>query len=94
MTNRLALEQQNDANLICYNETYKSFVLVQYKSMDRGSNGPEFRWQPRDQLADEIRRMDEVLKELLKTSTGRESHELGRGSGQSLSSERWVRVRR
>ena len=64
MANRLALEAQTGADLIYYNETYRSFVLVQYKSMDRGAKGPEFRWKDNDQLADEISRMDTVLAAL------------------------------
>ena len=64
MANRLPLEQQTGADLIYYNEAYRSFVLVQYKSMQEGKNGAEFRWKPDDQLASEIRRMDTLLKEL------------------------------
>src|SRR5437667_7127812 len=64
MANRLPLEQQTGADLIYYNEAYQSFVLVQYKSMEHGSKGPEFRWQPNDKLADEISRMDDLLREL------------------------------
>ncbi len=66
MTNRLPLEKQTGADLIYYNQTYKSFVLVQYKSMDKGDDGPEFRWQPDDKLAEEISRMDDLLEELQK----------------------------
>jgi hypothetical protein len=66
MANRLPLEEQTGADLIYYNETYRSFVLVQYKSMNRGAKGPEFRWQENDQLADEIARMDIVLAALEK----------------------------
>lgn len=64
MANRLPLEQQTGADLIYYNEAYRSFVLVQYKAMDKGSDGPEFRWRPKDQLADEIARMDSLLETL------------------------------
>lgn len=66
MTNRLPLEKQTGADLIYFNQTYKSFVLVQYKSMDKGDDGPEFRWQPDDKLAEEISRMDDLLEELQK----------------------------
>jgi hypothetical protein len=66
MANRLPLEQQTGADLIYYNETYRSFVMVQYKAMEQGSDGPEFRWGLKDQLADEIARMDGLL-ETLKT---------------------------
>ena len=64
MANRLPLEQQTGADLIYYNETYQSFVMVQYKAMERGSHGWEFRWQANDQFADEIGRMDNLLHEL------------------------------
>jgi hypothetical protein len=66
MTNRLPLEQQTGADLIYYNETYKSFVLVQYKSMDECDDGPEFRWQQNDKLAEEIARVDDLLEDLQK----------------------------
>lgn len=64
MANRLPLEEQTGADLIYYTETYRSFVMVQYKAMDKGSGGPEFRWRPKDQLADEIERMDQLLAAL------------------------------
>jgi hypothetical protein len=64
MANRLRLEEQTGADLIYYNQTYRSFVLVQYKSMEPGSKGPEFRWQENDQLAEEIARMDVLLEAL------------------------------
>jgi hypothetical protein len=66
MANNLKLEMQTGADLIYYNETFRSFVLVQYKSMNKGSDGPEFRWRPDDKLAEEIGRMDEVLNDLVK----------------------------
>jgi hypothetical protein len=64
MANRLPLEEQTGADLIYYNETYRSFIMVQYKAMEDGPNGPEFRWQLNDQLAHEIDRMDNLLEEL------------------------------
>ena len=66
MANKLELEKQTGADLIYYNETYRSFVMVQYKAMERGNDGPEFRWQAGDQLADEIQRMHDLLTELAK----------------------------
>jgi hypothetical protein len=66
MANKLALEEQTGADLIYYNETYRSFVMVQYKAMERAKFGPEFRWKDGDQLAEEIRRMDKILAELAK----------------------------
>jgi hypothetical protein len=50
--------------LIYYNQTYRSFVLVQYMAMESSDNGPEFRWQPTDQLASEIARMGSLLATL------------------------------
>lgn len=68
MANKLRLEEQTGADLIYYNETYRSFVMVQYKAMERGNDGPEFRWQAGDQLAEEIERMDKMLAELAKVA--------------------------
>jgi hypothetical protein len=70
MANRLPLEEQTGADLIYYNETFRSFILVQYKAMEEGSHGPEFRWQLNDHLADEINRMDKLLMELDKLPNG------------------------
>ena len=64
MANRLPLEEQTGADLIYYNETFKSFVMVQYKSMNQGKNGAEFRWGPNDKLSEEIARMDELFEVL------------------------------
>jgi hypothetical protein len=64
MANRLPLEQQTGADLIYFNERFRSFVMVQYKSMEEGTKGPEFRWQKNDQLHDEITRMDGLLATL------------------------------
>jgi hypothetical protein len=62
MANRLPLEQQTGADLVYFNQTFRSFVMVQYKSMEEGNKGPEFRWQEHDQLHDEITRMDALLE--------------------------------
>jgi len=64
MANHLPLEQQTGADLIYYNQTFRSFVMVQYKAMEKGTNGPEFRWRPQDKLAEEIGRMEELLDTL------------------------------
>jgi hypothetical protein len=58
MANRQPLEEQTGADLIYYNETYRAFVLVQYKAMEEAENGAEFRWQDGGQFAQEIERMD------------------------------------
>jgi hypothetical protein len=70
MANRLPLEQQTGADLIYYNEAYRSFVMVQYKAMERGKDQPEFRWQAGDQFVQEIARMDALLAELNKIQSG------------------------
>jgi hypothetical protein len=71
MANRLPLEEQTGADLIYFNETYRAFVMVQYKAMEeRGDNGPEFRWQDGDQLSEEISRMDALLAEISKIPVG------------------------
>ena len=65
LANRLPLEEQTGADLIYFNETFQSFVMVQYKAMERedGPNGVPhavFRL-PNAQLDVEIARMDELL---------------------------------
>lgn len=58
LANRLALEKQTGVDLIYYNETHSSFILVQYKAMESGSGeGAHFKL-PNKQLAKEIARMD------------------------------------
>jgi hypothetical protein len=66
MANRLPLEEQTGADLIYFNEAYRSFILVQYKAMEKGAKEPEFRWMHGDQFTSEIERMDDLLKELRK----------------------------
>jgi len=69
MANRLPLEEQTGADLIYYNETFHCFIFVQYKAMEDGSHGPEFRWNLKDNLIDEINHMDTLLRELRKFQT-------------------------
>jgi hypothetical protein len=64
MANRLALEQQTGADLIYYNETFHSFILVQYKALERATDEHEFRWSEGDQFANELVRMDKLLETL------------------------------
>lgn len=71
MANRTPLEEQTGADLICYNETYGAFVLVQYKAMEQAKDGPEFRWRDGDQFTQEIQRMDVLLAELAKCGADR-----------------------
>jgi hypothetical protein len=70
MANRLPLEQQTGADLIYFNEAYRSFVMVQYKAMEKGKDEAEFRWQADDQFVKEIARMDKLLVELSKIQSG------------------------
>jgi hypothetical protein len=64
MANRLGLEEQTGADLIYYNETYRSFVMVQYKAMEEADETHEFRWQNKDKFVEEIARMDALFAEL------------------------------
>lgn len=63
--NRLPLEEQTGTDLIYFNETFQSFVMVQYKAMERedGPNGvPQAVFRlPNSQLTEEITRMDALL---------------------------------
>lgn len=65
LANRLPLEEQTGTDLIYFNETYQSFVMVQYKAMehaDRKSGIPLYLYRlPDAQLKKEINRMDVVL---------------------------------
>ena len=70
MANRLPLEQQTGADLIYFNEAYRSFVMVQYKAMEKRDEETEFRWQAKDQFSDEIDRMETLLEELSKVPSG------------------------
>lgn len=64
LANRLPLEEQTGSDLIYFNETYQSFVMVQYKAMDRDSEGEAGFRLPDQQLAEEIARMDRLLGQL------------------------------
>ncbi len=65
LANRQPLEKQLGTDLIYYNDTYKSFVMVQYKAMEQEKREAVFRI-PNAQLTEEIRRMDDILAELRK----------------------------
>lgn len=61
LANRLPLEEQTGTDLVYFNETYQSFVMVQYKAMERDNDeGALFRL-PSPQLDEEIQRMDKLL---------------------------------
>ena len=80
MANRLPLEQQTGADLIYFNEAHRCFVMVQYKAMEGGNNGPEFRWQDGDQFIQEVKRMENLVTEL-KTISSSNSPDNFRFSG-------------
>lgn len=65
LANRLPLEEQTGTDLIYFNEAYQSFVMVQYKAMereDRHNRPAEAVYRlPDAQLKEEIDRMDTVL---------------------------------
>lgn len=66
LANKLPLEEQFGTDLIYVNETYRAFVMVQYKAMERSGTKHEFRL-PNEQLSKEIDRMSatqEVLSRL------------------------------
>jgi hypothetical protein len=62
VANRTALERQTGADLIYFNATFQSFVLIQYKVMEPYADGrePGFRF-PNKQLTAELARMDATL---------------------------------
>lgn len=68
LTNRTVLEKQTGTDLIYYNSTYRSFVMVQYKAMEKTSESlsPVFRL-PNALLQDEIARMEDLLKKITAT---------------------------
>lgn len=63
LANRLPLEEQTGTDLIYYNETFKCFLMVQYKAMEDENGEVIFRF-PNAQLTEEIRRMDALLTRL------------------------------
>ena len=70
MANRQPLEQQTGADLIYFNEAYRSFVMVQYKAMEKRDEETEFRWRAKDQFCGEIDRMEALLQKLRKVPSG------------------------
>ncbi len=63
LANRLPLEELLGTDLIYYNEDFKSFIMVQYKVMEKESEQFLFR-VPNSQLDEEIKRMDSILAHL------------------------------
>lgn len=65
LANRTRLEEQTGADLIYYNATYKSFVMVQYKAMEQTEDKHEAVYRlPNAKLNEEIARMDQLLEKL------------------------------
>lgn len=64
VANRTAMEEQTGADLIYFNESYRSFVFIQYKAMEKETGiGDVFRL-PNKQLTKEIESMRKLLKHL------------------------------
>ncbi|MBA4079151.1 MAG: hypothetical protein C0508_29245, partial [Cyanobacteria bacterium PR.023] len=63
LANRLPLEEQTGTDLIYYNETFKCFLMVQYKAMENEDGEAVYRF-PNAQLTEEIRRMDSLMAAL------------------------------
>ena len=68
LANRLPLEEQTGTDLIYFNETFRSFVMVQYKAMEQENDEFVFRL-PNEQLTLELDRMDILRNELMKWPT-------------------------
>lgn len=60
MANRLPLEELTGTDLIYFNEDLKSFIMVQYKMLERENGSYVFRL-PNSQISEEISRMDSIL---------------------------------
>ena len=65
LANRQPLEEQTGADLIYFNERFRSFIFVQYKAMRKENGEAVFRY-PNIQLTKEIDRMNSMLSELQK----------------------------
>jgi hypothetical protein len=65
LANKLPLEEQTGTDLIYFNETFRSFVMVQYKAMEKENDENVFRL-PNKQLTIEIERMNTLRNELMK----------------------------
>lgn len=67
IANRLRLEQQTGVDLIYYNETYQSFVMVQYKAMEDRDGEAGFRL-PNGLLNEEVGRMEKIISKVATNS--------------------------
>lgn len=65
LINRQPLEELTGADHIYYNETFKTFILVQYKALEKEGPSHVFRL-PNENLEKEIKRMNSMLVELAK----------------------------
>jgi hypothetical protein len=62
VANRQPLEELTGADLIYYNESFSSFVMVQYKAMETEGEGEPIYRLPNTQLDEEISRMEGVIE--------------------------------
>jgi hypothetical protein len=62
LANRLPLEQLTGTDLIYYNASFHSFVMVQYKMMECSTGGAAIFRLPSQQLEVEVRRMEALLQ--------------------------------
>jgi len=71
MADNRPLERQTGVDLIYFNETYRSFAMVQYKAMEARRGGPGFRWRAGDRFMRQIERMNAVWEHVRKAPTAR-----------------------
>lgn len=70
LANRQPLEEQTGTDLIYFNETFQSFVMVQYKAMDKKNGEPAKFYLSSDQnLPREIARMEFLTVQLASCAT-------------------------
>ena len=67
LANRLPLEELLGTDLIYYNEDFKCFIMVQYKTMEKEGGKSVFRL-PNLQFSEEISRMDSIIQSLKSTN--------------------------
>lgn len=66
LANRLPLEELLGTDLIYFNEDFKCFIMVQYKTMEKEGDKFVFRF-PNLQFTEEISRMDSIIQSLKST---------------------------
>jgi len=67
LANRLPLEELLGTDLIYFNEDFKCFIMVQYKTMEKEGDKFVFRL-PNLQFSEEISRMDSIIQSLKSTN--------------------------